>query len=119
MPALQVREFPEPLYEELRAFAAANHRSIAQQTIAAVEQMLHGPQQHDCCRLSSSRDFETQEEIDARMAKRLAILERAEERRKKFADREIPSPVEMLAEARAERDAHFDELSKELFGGAQ
>ena len=37
MPALQVREFPDDLYEELRAYAARNHRSIAQQTIACVE----------------------------------------------------------------------------------
>lgn len=37
MPALQVREFPDELYEELRAYAARNHRSIAQQTVACVE----------------------------------------------------------------------------------
>lgn len=40
MPALQVRDFPTPLYEELKACATANHRSIAQQTIIAVEEML-------------------------------------------------------------------------------
>ena len=40
MPALQVRDFPEELYEELRAYAEANHRSIAQQTIACVENEL-------------------------------------------------------------------------------
>jgi hypothetical protein len=37
MPALQVRDFPQELYDELRDFAARNHRSIAQQTIACVE----------------------------------------------------------------------------------
>lgn len=42
MPALQVRDFPEELYEQLRTYAAANHRSMAQQTIIAVEQMIHG-----------------------------------------------------------------------------
>lgn len=40
MPALQVRDFPEELYEELRAYAEENHRSIAQQTIACVENEL-------------------------------------------------------------------------------
>ena len=40
MPALQVREFPDDLYEELRAYAAKNHRSIAQQTVACVENEL-------------------------------------------------------------------------------
>lgn len=43
MPALQVRDFPTPLYEELKACATANHRSIAQQTIIAVEEMLASP----------------------------------------------------------------------------
>ena len=40
MPALQVRDFPEELYGQLKEYAAANHRSIAQQTIIAVEEML-------------------------------------------------------------------------------
>lgn len=40
MPALQVRDFPETLYDELKAFAAANHRSMSQQVIVAVEEML-------------------------------------------------------------------------------
>ena len=40
MPALQVRDFPDELYERLRVFAAANHRSIAQQTISCVESTL-------------------------------------------------------------------------------
>lgn len=40
MPALQVRDFPATLYDELKEYAARNHRSIAQQTIIAVEEML-------------------------------------------------------------------------------
>lgn len=40
MPALQVRDFPAELYEELREYAELNHRSIAQQTIACVEREL-------------------------------------------------------------------------------
>lgn len=42
MPALQVRDFPATLYDELKEYAARNHRSIAQQTIIAVEEMLSG-----------------------------------------------------------------------------
>lgn len=38
MPALQVRDFPQELYDELRDCAARNHRSIAQQTIVCVEE---------------------------------------------------------------------------------
>lgn len=40
MPALQVRDFPATLYDELKECAARNHRSVAQQTIIAVEEML-------------------------------------------------------------------------------
>ncbi len=40
MPALQVRDFPDDLYDELREYATRNHRSIAQQTIACVEDEL-------------------------------------------------------------------------------
>ena len=40
MPALQVRDFPDDLYEQLKTYAASQHRSVAQQTIVAVEQML-------------------------------------------------------------------------------
>ena len=36
MPALQVRDFPDDLYEQLKAYAASQHRSIAQQTIGDI-----------------------------------------------------------------------------------
>ncbi|MDR2587674.1 MAG: hypothetical protein LBC23_05385 [Coriobacteriales bacterium] len=41
MPALQVREFPGDLYEELRSRARREHRSVSQQTIVAVQEHLH------------------------------------------------------------------------------
>lgn len=40
MPALQVRDFPDALYDQLKASAKEDHRSISQQTVAAVEQFL-------------------------------------------------------------------------------
>jgi hypothetical protein len=40
MPLLQVKDFPAPLYEELRAVAAADRRSIAQEVVILVEQGL-------------------------------------------------------------------------------
>jgi len=40
MPALQVRDFPDELYEELKRCAANEHRSIAQQTVVAVRDYL-------------------------------------------------------------------------------
>lgn len=41
MPALQVRDFPEELYRQLKACADREHRSITQQTIVAVEDMVN------------------------------------------------------------------------------
>ena len=41
MPALQVRDFPDDLYEKLKACAAMEHRSVAQQTVALVEEGLN------------------------------------------------------------------------------
>lgn len=32
MPAVQVRDFPQPIYDQIKAEASANHRSITQQT---------------------------------------------------------------------------------------
>ena len=50
MPALQVRDFPAALYDELKECAARNHRSIAQQTIIAVEEMLSEASAPSCAR---------------------------------------------------------------------
>lgn len=41
MPALQVRDFPQDVYDRLAAQAKIEHRSIAQQTVASVERDLN------------------------------------------------------------------------------
>ncbi len=97
MTALQVREFPTELYEELREYAAANHRSMAQQTIAAVAQMIHG----------FDDDRPTHDSSDSRMATRKAVLQRAQARRQ-AREGVIPGPVEMLHAAREEHDRDID-----------
>lgn len=40
MPALQVKDFPEDLYEELRACASRNDRSMSQQTLRILREYL-------------------------------------------------------------------------------
>ncbi|WP_206215072.1 argininosuccinate lyase [Adlercreutzia sp. ZJ138] len=116
MPALQVREFPEDLYEELRVFAARNHRSIAQQTVASVEQAIRGCHQAQCA--SERRGSFTVEplvEREARNAKREEVFRRARERQSKLCGA-LPEPSTMLAEARTERDALFGELAADVAG---
>lgn len=118
MPALQVRDFPEELYEELRVFSTKNHRSMAQQTIAAVEQQIRGAQSPSVGTTREANSLfwtETPEEQENRMAKRQAILARAAKRAKTL-DGNLPSPLAILAECRAEREAHLNEFIPELFG---
>lgn len=109
MPALQVRDFPQELYGELKEFAASNHRSMAQQTIAAVDQMIHGREVS-----SSESRFSSQSASAAeRREKREEILKRAQQRRANR-KKDIPSPIEMLADARKERDAQFGSTVADL-----
>ena len=41
MPSVQVKEFPQGLYDELKAYAETQHRSMSQQLIVAAEQMMN------------------------------------------------------------------------------
>lgn len=116
MPALQVRDFPEELYEELREYAVRNHRSIAQQTIEAVELMLRDDSSGGnvaAVKAASARaacgcrEFGSAEERDAVIAKRKAIFEWVEKRREEREARRIAlPPIEESIEAlHAEREA--------------
>lgn len=111
MPALQVRDFPDDLYEELRVFSALHHRSMAQQTIAAVEAVIR----EESPRANPLRviPFESPAEREGRLAKRREILERAGRRRARFV-KGTPSPLSMLSEARNERDEDFDRVVEEV-----
>lgn len=40
MPSLQVKDFPEDLYEELKEYAAEEQRSVSQQTIYCLREHL-------------------------------------------------------------------------------
>ena len=107
MPALQVRDFPQDLYDELRLISSAHHRSMAQQTVAAVDQMIHGPK--EACPAPSAS-------LEARTNKRNGIFERARQRRMKR-DTSIPLPGEMLDLARKERDEALDRFAQEFLEG--
>ena len=79
MPALQVRDFPEDLYEKLKEVAAREHRSVAQQTIVAVEAMVSGECAHakEEPRRSLYLDFDTEAKRVARIKKRQELFESA------------------------------------------
>lgn len=87
MPALQVRDFPDELYEQLKAYAASQHRSVAQQTIVAVEQMLadanashywDGKTLHYPAPRPRIFSYDTEAERNARIEKRKELFARLE-----------------------------------------
>ncbi|MBQ9043773.1 MAG: argininosuccinate lyase [Eggerthellaceae bacterium] len=137
MPALQVRDFPDDLYERLKAAAAKNHRSIAQQTVAFVEAQLNQEDAKSAAILAPDfsvpfvtpnvreasarardvgafdwlRDFEEEPEevIEARRKKRRQLREQAKELSKAWIG---PKPTaDQIAEMiREEREARTDRI---------
>lgn len=105
MPALQVRDFPQELYQELKDFSALNHRSMAQQTIFAVDTMIHGTHK--------SSEYEQFSNSVERLKKRESILRRAAKRRNARIDK-IPFPTEMLSNARKEHTTQADTFAKDF-----
>lgn len=116
MPALQVRDFPEDLYEQLKVCAAREHRSIAQQTVAFVEQgirqyrgdyywdgqTLHRPPQFF--------DFDTEKDRQARIERRKALFEELDKLPPIEAPDDFPDPVELVRECRREQDRKMSDL---------
>ena len=120
MPALQVRDFPDDLYEQLKEYAASQHRSIAQQTVVAVEQMLttaesgeyswDGKQLHCPPRHPRLFDFDTEAKRAERIKKREELFKEIERLPKFEVPDDFPSTVELIREGREERDAVIDAM---------
>ena len=119
MPALQVRDFPDELYEQLKAYAANQHRSVAQQTIVAVEQMLEaadaqhywdGRELHRLERRPRYLDFDTEAERAARIEKRKKLFAEIEKLPKVEVPADFPDTVELIRQGREERDAYIDAM---------
>ena len=119
MPALQVRDFPDDLYEQLKAYAASQHRSIAQQTIVAVEQMLeaadaqHYWDGHDLHRLERRPryfDFDTEAKRAARIEKRKEGIEFIDNKTEYDEQEDSADTVELIRQGREERDAIIDAM---------
>lgn len=126
MPALQVRDFPDELYEQLKAYAASQHRSVAQQTIVAVEQMLAHPEASHYWNgerlyraVRPIPDYDTEEERAARIEKRKKLFARMDEITWKKPKPTADEIVAMVREGREERDRVFDELMPLVVGGEE
>ena len=123
MPALQVRDFPEELYDQLKALAARNHRSIAQQTVACVEQMILQENAEENARERGFRvvaggrrggartadsiyapRFDTEAERAARLEKRKALFKEMEKLPWKGPRPSEDEIVRIIREGREERE---------------
>ena len=115
MPALQVRDFPEDLYEKLKEVAAREHRSVAQQTIVAVEAMVSGEyaRAEEEPRRSLYLDFDTEAKRAARIKKRQELIESARAHPLVLSS-DAPSPVDVVREVREERSRHIGEVLDEI-----
>lgn len=111
MPALQVKEFPEDLYEELRECAAAEDRSISQQTLHILREYLNvyrkSGNDADCLVVTVSRadvaavaGTDTSEDL---VAKREKVLDDIDSMPKPKIPDDFPSSVEIIEEMREER----------------
>lgn len=113
MPALQVRDFPSELYADLKEYADRHRRSMAQQTIACVEQALRDEGSASpvpptaSSPWASGLGFEAAGEADLRKERRLNVLRQAANIRWKG---EGPRPDEVARMIRADRDDRSNEV---------
>lgn len=113
MPSVQVKEFPQGLYDELKAYAETQHRSMAQQLIVAAEQMMNRVSAAGAN--AGSRPPENAETAEAqraeRIAKRTAVFARIDASIERARSNglwkdEGPDSVDMIRDDREADDRH-------------
>lgn len=136
MPALQVKDFPPDLYEDLRACAAQQDRSISQQTVRILREYLRAyrqvgeratwearvvelPERQAPQDVSASAvmclsgELAEAEGTGARMERRRKTLEKIRSLPKIEVPSDFPDAAELVRCMREERDARLD-FSSEL-----
>lgn len=111
MPALQVKDFPDDLYEELRECAAQECRSVSQQTIYGLREFLRMHKAYQSVKnalwatpyVTDLLDEEGEQERLKRAKKRRDLLERIRERGPIDIPNDFPSAAEIIREMREER----------------
>ena len=119
MPALQVKDFPVDLYEELRSCAQAEDRSIAQQTTRILREYLReyrkvggragfAVRPVDVTEAAPAAPHrahrESEEEVAARIERRRRTFERIDTLPKFEVPDDFPSAAELIREDRDHRD---------------
>lgn len=111
MPALQVKDFPDDLYEELRECAAQECRSVSQQTIYGLREFLRMHKAYQSVKnalwaapyVTDLLEEEEEQERLERARKRHELLERIRERGPVNIPADFPSAAEIIREMREER----------------
>ena len=123
MPALQVKDFPSDLYEDLRACAMMQDRNISQQTVHVLREYLRAYKQSGSSAAWVVRPAVEQPEAPTRVKSRAEETpeERIERRRKVFErihsmpkieiPADFPEPADLIRQMREERD---DQIVPEL-----
>ncbi len=111
MPALQVRDFPDDLYAQLKTLAAQNHRSIAQQTVACVENELARQRFHASAGGTAEDDIEVPPNVRA-AAERARVVE-------PWAAALEVEPEEVIQARRERRRRVLEEASKITWKGPE
>lgn len=118
MPALQVRDCPEPLYKKISECAASERRSISQQILVALEAYLDNKERErqvakvvDAALPLPPRPWESgydayrmaADAADARYRKRCSVLDDIEAFGTLAVGDEMPEVEEIVSQIRAER----------------
>ena len=124
MPALQVKDFPSDLYDQLRECAAAQDRSISQQTVHVLREYLRAYRQlggrtgwevlpvgQAGCEGRGARRRAEEEERERRIERRKRIFAEIDALPKIEIPDDFPEPAEI---ARQMREEHDDRIVPEL-----
>lgn len=107
MPALQVRDLPQDLYDKLKYRAEREHRSLAQQTIVAIEEHLGGEGLPAASNANGLRLINSEAERKARIERRRQVFERIDKLPHFEQPEDFPSIVELIHEGREVNDGRL------------
>lgn len=119
MPALQVRDMPEDLYAKVRSLAETEHRSIAQQTIVALERMVNTENAETTGAPYVANSYVgipangSAQYAMERKKRRKAVLQAIHACSVQL-PADAPDPVRIIREGRDERERGLDVLSDQL-----
>ena len=108
MPALQVRDLPQDLYDKLKYRAEREHRSLAQQTIVAIEEHVTREASESGAKPAEEvyphlRLLNSEDGVEARIKRRKRVFAEIEKLGPATIAEGFPTPEELIREDREAR----------------